>query len=477
VKKIVLMVGILIFCISFVYSQSITVTYPHGGLTWYKGERYLIKWSHAGSMNPKVKIRLYQGQTKILGIVDSTDNDGEYEWRIPENLLEGSYYIRVKTIDNQVYDDGEIFTISERVQPKLTMIFPLRGEKLKKDRTYKIRWRREGDMSSQVAIKLYKQVGHGLSFIMDIVSSYVNNVGENFYLWRIPSVLENGKYVIKINAVNERISAESRLFFIDDLLERIDTVNNPASNFLNLPDLYIQKASVYPVEGAVNKTKFEVRIGNMGLKSAVNVKAKLIINGPENYAKVIEYTFPNISKHGSVDWKAEFYFKKKGRYIFTYTVNESRGIREKRYDNNKVIKTILTKGLPDLIVCVDDKKEVAPGRKIVLNIDVKNIGDKSSCNRCFLDVYIWNIVHDPRMPAMDPFFFNLPSISPGGHRSFTITRRWFLPGVRKVVVYVVCPVNSDCTENCSGNNSVKTYIKVVETGAPVHNTGKKKCSD
>ncbi len=479
-RKVLMLLLIAVFMIAFSYAQSITVTNPHSGSTWHKGSTYTIGWTKSGSMDNNVKITLYKPDHTTLQmiIVRPTANDGSFSWTIPNSIPNGQYIVRVKTIDNQVYDDSDNFTISESViQPKLTMIFPLSGEKLRKNRTYKIRWKREGDMSSQVKIKLYKQAGHGVSFVMDVVSSCENNLGENFYMWRIPSVLDNGKYLIKIKTIGGGISTESKLFYIDNLLDNIIIGNNPATEIISLPDLYIREASLAPVGGTVNKTEFKVKVGNMGLKGVNNVETKLVVNGPENYTKVIKHIFSNISRGGSVNWKADFYFKKKGRYIFTYTVNESRGVREKRYDNNKIIKTIFTKGLPDLIVCVDDKKEVAPGKKVILNVDVKNIGDQNSCSRCNLQILIKNIVHDPTLPPDPPKIFSLPKISPGGHRSYTVENRWFLSGVRKVAVYVVCPINSDCAERSIGNNLVKTYIKVVGVGAPVHNTGKKKCSN
>jgi hypothetical protein len=42
----------------------------------------------------------------------STPNDGSFGWSIPANIPAGNYRVRVKTTDNLVYDDGNIFTIS-----------------------------------------------------------------------------------------------------------------------------------------------------------------------------------------------------------------------------------------------------------------------------------------------------------------------------------------------------------------------------
>ncbi len=104
---------LILFFVSFVYSQSISIVSPAKGDTWVKGRKYTIRWTRSGSMNDFVKIRLYQGNSKVLGIVDRTDNDGSYDWTVPDNINPGTYRIRVKTVDNQIYDDSENFEIKK----------------------------------------------------------------------------------------------------------------------------------------------------------------------------------------------------------------------------------------------------------------------------------------------------------------------------------------------------------------------------
>ena len=98
---------------------SITITSPSSGTSWKKGTTYTITWTKSGNMNSRVKIRLYQGNTKVLRIADSTANDGSYSWTVPGSLQNGQYRIRVKTIDNQVYDDSDSFEITEASETKL----------------------------------------------------------------------------------------------------------------------------------------------------------------------------------------------------------------------------------------------------------------------------------------------------------------------------------------------------------------------
>lgn len=101
-----------IFKISDCSSASINVLNP---LTWCNGQSHSIKWTKSGNMNSNVKIRLYNstGTNKILNITNSTANDGNYDWNIPATVSPGEYRIRVKTVDNLVFDDSSTFLISD----------------------------------------------------------------------------------------------------------------------------------------------------------------------------------------------------------------------------------------------------------------------------------------------------------------------------------------------------------------------------
>ena len=112
-KKTILFIFSIVFLCSFSFAQDITITSPETGDIWCFGKSYTINWTKSGDMHDSVKIRLYNstGTTKILNISDSTDNDGSFSWTIPASVPEGSYRIRVKTINNLVEDDSDIFRV------------------------------------------------------------------------------------------------------------------------------------------------------------------------------------------------------------------------------------------------------------------------------------------------------------------------------------------------------------------------------
>ena len=104
-----LLVGLIIVGVG--YSQTITVISPHRGDVWEKGKTYTIRWTKIGNMISIVKISLMHNERKILGITDSTFNDGSFRWTIPKSIGDGEYRIRVQTTDNHVYDYSEVFRI------------------------------------------------------------------------------------------------------------------------------------------------------------------------------------------------------------------------------------------------------------------------------------------------------------------------------------------------------------------------------
>ena len=209
-KKYLLFFLITMFFFStFSFSQTITVDFPYSGNVWYKGKVHYIKWRKSGNMNANVKIRLYQGETKILRIVDSTPNDGLYEWRIPESVDRGTYHIRVKTVDNLVYDDGEEFTIEEAsaIGHAFTITSPKAGEiilkakKLTIKTKYTITWRDNGSHCDSVRIYLKKYGDDNFYEELTSFSRFTRNTGA--FEWDIRHS-DVGKFYIKIVSYCDR---------------------------------------------------------------------------------------------------------------------------------------------------------------------------------------------------------------------------------------------------------------------------------
>ncbi len=210
-KKIKILFILLFFVSALSFAQTLTVTDPHSGDTWNKGNTYTIRWTKSGSMNANVKIRLMQGGRKVLAITDSTANDGSYSWTVPSSVANGSYYIRVKTIDNAVYDDGEVFTISNAASssPKITVTDPHSGDTWNKGNTYTIRWTKSGSMNANVKIRLMQ----GGTKVLAITDSTAN---DGSYSWTVPSSVANGSYYIRVKTIDNAVYDDGEVFTISN---------------------------------------------------------------------------------------------------------------------------------------------------------------------------------------------------------------------------------------------------------------------
>ncbi len=121
-KRIILISIFLISSLILVGdAPKITVDSPGSPDVWYKGNEYPISWSVNHSITANVKIRIYSadGKTKIRDITDSTDIDENFKWKVPDDIPENCYVIRVKTIDNDYHDDSSIFSIKNKKKIKV----------------------------------------------------------------------------------------------------------------------------------------------------------------------------------------------------------------------------------------------------------------------------------------------------------------------------------------------------------------------
>ncbi len=198
-----------VFTISDVPSPAatITVTKPVLSETVAKGGSYNIQWTKSGPQDASVKIRLYNpaGTTKILDISNSTTNDGSFSWNVPNSVANGSYTIRVKTIDNLVGDDSSIFSIAASLPSSITV---QHSQVLRSSRgaTISGRWRAVG-ITGNVRVNLRKADGSGGITIIESIRYNASG-----FDWQIPSDFESGNYFIRVE--QGEISGRSRDFEI-----------------------------------------------------------------------------------------------------------------------------------------------------------------------------------------------------------------------------------------------------------------------
>ncbi len=442
-KQLKITLILFLFGFGFSFAQTITVTAPSAGQTWYKGQVYTIRWTKSGSMNSYVKIRLYQGSTKVLGIVDSTENDGSYTWTVPTTLAPGTYFIRVKTVDNQVFDDGDNFTIADDV--RIIVNKPYWGDKWLFGETHKIKWTTKGTMNPNVKIRLYRNGNKILS-----ITDSTPNSGE--YEWKIPSNLTQASdYKIRVKTIDNKVFGESGPFTIESSIKLHGGINVNL-RLIDKPELEVYGTVLNFTNSRIGEVRFHVAVKNKGKKDAENVPYELKISGQGRYRNyIVRGTFQSIPQGMTVTLDRSFVFEVKGRYVFTFTVNpDLKAFPEYNYNNNKVVKSIFFKGLPDLIVSfIGVGMHSRIGFSHDVSFEIKNIGDSSS-PPCKLRTYI---------QGNGVKVFNVPAIAPGQIVKFKRSAKWFKLGYKKIEAII--DYGNIVKEKREDNNRGTVKTKVI----------------
>jgi len=112
-KAVYTITGVILLSL-FTFTQSITIVKPNNRSTWAKNEAHTIEWRKSGEMDANVKIRLFRGSSRIKSITNSTPTRNE-NFRCPPNFFndvpDGSYTIKVKTLNNNVSGNSAVFRI------------------------------------------------------------------------------------------------------------------------------------------------------------------------------------------------------------------------------------------------------------------------------------------------------------------------------------------------------------------------------
>ncbi len=270
-KRLFLFVLIISFIVSLgLSSPSITVTNPHSGSIWYNGQTYTITWNKVGQMDDHVKIRLLKNGAKVLDITNSTLNNGSYQWTVPNSVQSGNYVIRVKTLDNQVYDDSNIFTIANQPSPSgsLTVVKPAAGDCWEKNKTYLIQWN-SSNITELVKVRLYQ----GSTRVLAISDSTDN---DGSYSWTIPNSLSDGNYKIMIKTLSNQYSDMSDEFSIKSSCNSGGGSSTPFPGNMNfVAGLNLAELAVYMHGPGPRIREFEViraTLEKNRVKSPVTVK-------------------------------------------------------------------------------------------------------------------------------------------------------------------------------------------------------------
>ncbi len=185
---------------------TITVTTPIAGTVWVKNATKTITWTKRGTQDANVKIQLFKGTTKKLDITPSTLNSGSFDWTVPATLANGTYTIRITTLDDKVKGTSQSFTITIGT---IKVIQPAAGTVWQRGMVHIITWTKEGDLiNASVKIQILK----GTAIISTLTKSTVN---DGSYEWTIPSGQALAStYKVRITTVDNLVKADSGKFTI-----------------------------------------------------------------------------------------------------------------------------------------------------------------------------------------------------------------------------------------------------------------------
>ncbi|NOU18421.1 MAG: choice-of-anchor D domain-containing protein [Bacteroidales bacterium] len=115
-------VTVLTFNIAQAGQLPLTVTYPNGGETLYKGSNYNITWN-SSNITGNIQIDLYKNGSNVLQLAASASNTGTYSFNPPSNLTNGSdYKIGISAMSGSVSDfSNSSFTITSNANPVINV--------------------------------------------------------------------------------------------------------------------------------------------------------------------------------------------------------------------------------------------------------------------------------------------------------------------------------------------------------------------
>ncbi len=179
------------------------LTNPVGGQSFLRGGTVDIEWDSAGAVGDFIKIQLYRGPEKVElatdngDIVTETDDDGLYQWQIPDSLEPSTEY-RIKIIcvaDPTTYDITKThFTI---FGSSIVVTSPVGGEVWQRGVSYDITWQHSGTVGNTVRIDLY-QGGVFHSILADATEN------DGLFAWGVdPNLDISNDYTVRVTSVDD----------------------------------------------------------------------------------------------------------------------------------------------------------------------------------------------------------------------------------------------------------------------------------
>ncbi len=441
-KKFILVLATIFVASGILSASVINVSSPTAGSNWCIGSPINITWNETPKNHDFVKIRLFDqnGVNRIWKIDDKTLNNGSYSWTILNNILPGTYTIRVKTLDDSVSGNSAIFTISDCSAPtgSINVTKPVNGDVSNQGGHCLINWTSSGAVGSSVKIDLINQTS--ISVITNIISS-TNNTGT--FDWNVPNSIPEGNYRIRVQNLGGTITGISAVFGIN--IQWASKTDLRVTGYMfKHPDLEI-KVLLFPEELETFKEGLvEFKVTNVG--NGESSPTKLIAYAGGN--KIATWNVPKLKPN-------RFFYKTKtitpdgpGYTVWSANVDPENSIGDTHRSNNHASKKMTIKG-PDLtIVKISSTKY-----------------KKRMHETCSMDVTVKNVGHAPvKRFEIDCDWTACPLIAlgraygvfngvlkPGQSTTFHFKHKYACLGTKNVKLYV--DVNNQVKEENENNNT------------------------
>jgi hypothetical protein len=208
---IVMMIGVLS------YSQTITVTNPHAGTVFHKGQTYTITWTNNGNTGINVKINIFKGSIKQTNfkLQLKGPNTGLMQWKIPANFATGAYILRIKGVDAKgngtgIKGDSSLFRVIGLSRSSIIVTRPNSGESIYKGENYTIKWTSSNiPLKSNIIINIFKDSINPANFKQKLTCT-----NSHSKQWFVPKDFKDGKYYIRIKTTDNSTHGDSKMFNI-----------------------------------------------------------------------------------------------------------------------------------------------------------------------------------------------------------------------------------------------------------------------